>query len=362
MRRLGLLSVLAMVLPLASSGCAELGVVGDGTSLSVGKPSRGYLVDGVRLPDDGVGYTTREVWRARDNRYGTDELVDLITGAASRVQAEAPGTRLVVADLAGRGGAGGSAFHRSHQSGRDVDLVYFVRDRSGQPVEADAMRPFNRWGWAMDGSGLRIDVPRTWLLVKELITGPEAIVQWVFMYEPIAWMLIEHAQKIGESPVVIARARRALKQPGDSARHDDHMHVRVYCATEDRAYGCVDIGPMELWAERAAEPSRLARVTAALAQAAAAEPAPSDGVASDEAGARVSGLGASGFGAFGASALGVSGSALDALRGPMSVMASDASPAASAASDSDTAGGLARLRWLSCPRVPHARVPLRHGP
>ena len=51
--------------------------------------------------------------------------------------------------------------------------------------------------------------------------------------------------------------RIALKQPGDSARHDDHMHVRVYCSKSDREFGCVDMGPMELLAEREAEHSQL---------------------------------------------------------------------------------------------------------
>ena len=78
-------------------------------------------------------------------------------------------------------------------------------------------------------------------------------VQWIFMYEPIAVRLLAHAESIGEPEALVARARKAVRQPGDSARHDDHMHVRVYCARADRAYGCVDLGSMELLAEREAE-------------------------------------------------------------------------------------------------------------
>jgi len=259
------------------AGCAELGVVSDGTSISVGKASHGYLLEGVRLPDRGDGYTTRDVWRARDQRFGTDELVDLVVGVARRMGRQVPDVKLVVADLSGRGGGERAAFHRSHQSGRDADLLYYMRDASGQPLEPDAMHVFNAGGRATDGTGITIDVPRTWLLVREIITAPEAAVQWVFMYEPIAWRLIEHAQRIGEPEALIARARRTLRQPGDSARHDDHMHVRVYCATADRAYGCVDLGPMELLAERQAEPSPSAALMDALASAAsspAATPGP----------------------------------------------------------------------------------------
>lgn len=259
---------LALVAVLAS--CAELGVVSDGTTLSVGRPNRGYLVEGVRLPDQGEGFVTREVWRTRGNRYGTDELVDLVTGVARRMRRQARGrslVSLVVADLSGKGGGAQAEFHRSHQSGRDVDLLYYMRDVSGQPVEPDAMHAFNAAARATDGTGLTVDIPRTWLLVKELLTAPEAPVQWVFMYEPIARRLLEHALKIGEPEALVARARRALKQPGDSARHDDHLHVRVYCSAADRVYGCVDIGPMELLAERLAEPSPLDQLMQALVAA-----------------------------------------------------------------------------------------------
>jgi len=259
----------------AGAGCAELGVVGDGTSISVGKPNGGYLIDGARLPDRGEGYVTRDVWRERDNRFGTDELIDLVTAVARRMKAQVPGVKLVVADLSGKGGGERIAFHRSHQTGRDVDLLYYMRDANGQPFEPDAMHAFDARARARDGSGIVVDIPRTWTLVKELLTAPEAPVQWIFMYQPIALRLIEHAEKIGESEALVARARKACRQPGDSARHDDHMHVRVYCSGADRAYGCTDIGPMELLAEREAEPSPIDGLLSAMtATMAPSAPAP----------------------------------------------------------------------------------------
>jgi penicillin-insensitive murein DD-endopeptidase len=246
------------------AGCAELGVVGDGTSISVGRPNGGRIVDGVRLPNSGEGFFTRTVWATRGQRYGTEELVDLLIGVSRRM-VQGPGDpRLVVADLSGKGGGPAHAWHRSHQSGRDVDLLFYVRDAAGKVMEADAMRVFNGQGVARDGSGITIDLPRMWLLVKELVTAPEAAVQWIFMYEPIAARLIEHAVAIGEPEPLVARARKALKQPGDSARHDDHLHVRVYCSQADRAYGCIDVGPMELLAEREAEVEAMGGELAAM--------------------------------------------------------------------------------------------------
>lgn len=239
------------------AGCAELGVVTDGSSISVGRASHGYLVHGARLPDDGAGWTTREVWLARNNRYGTDELIDLIEAVGKRMHKRVSDVKLVVADISSQWGGGAFAFHRSHQSGRDADLLYYMRDKDGQPFEPDAMHVFDAHGRAKDGSGITVDVPRTWMLVKDLVTAPEATVQYIFMYEPLAQMLIDHAKQAGEPEWVIVKVRRALKQPGDSARHDDHLHVRVYCTDSDRAYGCEDMGPMDLLAERQAEQKQL---------------------------------------------------------------------------------------------------------
>lgn len=233
------------ILPLLLlAGCAELGLIDDGTSRSVGRASDGALVHAARIPDAGEGFTTREVWKTRNNRYGTDELVDLITGVARRMAGQVRDVKLVVADLSSQRGGGAFAFHRSHQNGRDADLLYYMRDKDGKPFLPDAMHVFDAHGRAKDATGLTVDVPRTWLLVRELITAPEAPVQWIFMFEPIAKQLLDHAVDLHEPEALIARARLTLRQPGDSARHDDHLHVRVYCSERDP--GCVDLGPMEL--------------------------------------------------------------------------------------------------------------------
>lgn len=266
----GLLAARLLLAPMVAAlsalgGCAELGLVTDGTSVSMGKPSDGYLVDAKRLADQGEGYTTREIWKARNNRFGTDELLDLITGVGRRMSRQVRDVRLVVADLSSHGGGAARAWHRSHQSGRDVDLVYYMRGPDGKPFEADAMHVFGPDAVAKDGTGITIDLPRTWMLVRELVTAPEAPVQWIFMYEPIAAKLVEYATTKGEPAELIALARQTLKQPGDSARHDDHMHVRVYCSPRDHQFGCVDIGPMELLAIHDAARARGGGLPAAVA-------------------------------------------------------------------------------------------------
>jgi penicillin-insensitive murein endopeptidase len=247
------------------AGCAELGVVSDGTSISMGKPQRGWLVDGARIPDKGEGFFTRETWRDRGNRYGTDELVDLLTAVSRRMIPKSK-QRIVIADLSAKGGGVVRAWHVAHQSGRDVDLLYYVRDNTGKAVEADAMRVFDATGKAKDGSGYTVDVPRMWELAKEFLTAPEAAVQWLFIYQPLANRILDYAIAQHEPDALVEKARRALKQPGNGAPHDDHMHVRVYCSKADKMYGCLDIGPMDLMEARKDQPTVVDQSRAELGQ------------------------------------------------------------------------------------------------
>lgn len=235
----------ALALAWALTGCVGLGVVGDGTTISMGRPGSGWIVDGVRLPDRGDGYFTRDKWRVRGNRFGTDELVDLITAVSRRVGNKTK-RRAVIADLSPRGGGDASPHHRSHQNGRDVDILFFYRDASGSPVEPDDMREFDPILKAKDKSGLEIDVPQTWQFVRELLTAPEAAVVHIFMYQPLIDRLLDQAAAIHEPDELIARARQVLKHPVHSLPHNDHMHVRILCAANDRPFGCSDPGTPEI--------------------------------------------------------------------------------------------------------------------
>lgn len=236
---------------LACASCASLGGVDDGTSLSYGGSSGGWLKNAVRLPPKGDGYQIPPTWATRGLNWGTEELVGLIVRAARLVHREAPGPRLYVADLSPRNG-GASAWHRSHQSGRDADLHFYALDEKGNPAPAPTFMPqFGIDGWtaATDAAGkaiprLQFDVRRNWLLVRALIEDPAAEVQYLFIYDPLKQLLLQHAREIEEPAELIARAEALLHQPGDSLPHDDHLHVRIFCPKSDRVLGCRDRGPL----------------------------------------------------------------------------------------------------------------------
>ncbi len=241
-------AALAAALVLAASGCAALGVIDDGTSVSMGQANGGGIRRPARLPDDGDGWRVPSRWSERGLRFGTDELVQMVVDVSRRVALETRGSQVTVADLSPRRG-GGSQWHRSHQSGRDVDLVFFVKDGAGAAVLPEAMRHFGPDGKTIDdaeygGVGWVFDVERNWLLVRALLEYRWTRIQRVFLFRPLIDALLAHAREIGEPETLIERASLVLMQPGDSAPHDDHMHVRVVCSAADRAYGCTDYGQL----------------------------------------------------------------------------------------------------------------------
>jgi penicillin-insensitive murein endopeptidase len=199
-------------------------------------------------------------WRPRNSNFGTDELVGLVVRSTRAVERSLPGGVAAVGDLSRRGG-GASVEHRSHQSGRDVDVFYYATDQAGHAMRpGEAMLRFNAEGRAVRWSPprgqkpparsvppWRFDVARNWALIRALITDPGAEVQWIFIQRGLAARVMGEAARLGEDPALLARAAFILREPSDSEPHDDHMHVRIYCDASDRARGCVDRGPVRWW-------------------------------------------------------------------------------------------------------------------
>jgi penicillin-insensitive murein endopeptidase len=210
----------------------------------------------VSLPFEGAGYRVHPDWQVRRRTFATPEVVGWLTRAFARVAQDVPESLAHVGDLSGRGG-GNSALHRSHESGRDVDIFYFALDEDGRPLrDLPAMLRFGAdgrvTGWSPSRHGQHIERPlpagrfdmrRNWALVRALLSDPGVEVQWIFMHRPLASLLFQQAELEKSDPALLARARAVVHQPGDSQAHDDHMHVRVYCAPESRAFGCIDKGP-----------------------------------------------------------------------------------------------------------------------
>ena len=150
-------------------------------------------------------------------------MVACITDAVAFVDSQKPGgVRLVVGDMSAEHG-GYLRPHRSHQSGRDVDLGFYYR-----------------WGeaWYVKATRKNLDIPRTWLLVKGLLTKCD--VEYMFLDLSVQQWLKQFALRSGEDEAWVAtvfRRRRSL--PGvvrHAWGHRTHVHVRIR-ATDSVARG-----------------------------------------------------------------------------------------------------------------------------
>jgi penicillin-insensitive murein endopeptidase len=249
-----------------SLSCVGPGLLSDGSSISVGNTSTGVLRKGVTLPFSGEGYRVPKRWRDRRRNFGTDELVQLLVRAARRVHRSHRNSLLGIADIGPRGG-GPTPEHRSHRNGRDVDLLLYNTDMAGKPLPPDEMIHFDRDGLSIlptsqpasapatapGGAAAtatstataattqrKLDLNRTWALVKATVTDPDTPVQWIFVDRSITRLLLLHAKRRKEPSFIVERAAAVLHH---SRGHNDHMHLRVFCAPSDRAHGCVDRGP-----------------------------------------------------------------------------------------------------------------------
>ncbi len=114
-------------------------------SRSLGRPTHGRLVRGVRLPTRGPHFATWDPALRRSpnrwwRRYGNDYLIRMVLRVARRhfTADPEPPPPILVGDLSRpRGGFFGKRFgalgHSSHQNGLDADVYYPRRDRRNAP-------------------------------------------------------------------------------------------------------------------------------------------------------------------------------------------------------------------------------------
>ena len=111
---------------------------------SIGSPSKGKLVEGFQFPPN-VHLKYLGSIRSQDKQWMTLETAALIHRAAKTV-AQATGDAVLVMGEASHERGGTIAGHRSHRSGRDIDILFYATDRKGQPIVADAFRAYDGEG------------------------------------------------------------------------------------------------------------------------------------------------------------------------------------------------------------------------
>ncbi len=219
-------------------------------SVSHGVPDRGRLTRGMALEETAHLFVRES---RRSAHYGTAELVGLIERVADAVFALHPGPKLVVGDLS-RPRGGRNPPHRSHQSGRDADIGFYLVDAAGNSAQPDRFVSLRR-----DGCGriredrFCFDAMRNWALLAALVQDEGARVQYVLIAPDIRRRLLEEGRRQGAPAELIDRVSLVTEPHSGSHSHRSHFHVRIYCPTDDRP-GCIDEPPYHAWYEGAPAP------------------------------------------------------------------------------------------------------------
>ncbi|MBL4685045.1 MAG: penicillin-insensitive murein endopeptidase [Nannocystaceae bacterium] len=177
---------------------------------SIGAPNRGRLVHGIPMPEG-------DSWSMKPGRqrvYGTVETVRTLRDALlayGRAFDDAP--RVQIRDLSALRG-GKIAPHRSHQSGRDVDIG-FVLNTPPEQTRRVGENTFDR--------------EKNWFLVRALIDSGQ--VQSIYTSgKAKRWLLAAAAKELTADELP-----RYFDLISYERGHSQHMHVRFRCADEHGA-------------------------------------------------------------------------------------------------------------------------------
>jgi murein endopeptidase len=191
-------------------------------SESIGLPHAGEIKGAMPLPNGPGRRITAERWKT----WGTVHTVRALDRVLRSWASEHPDwPDVLVGNLSARFG-GALEPHKSHQSGRDVDLGYIAKNHSRDL----------RWQ-KMNASNL--DSEKTWALLKAL--KRDTNVEVIYMDRTIQRLLLKHAQRtntlrrdqLSKWLEVAPGARRGSTLIRHVPQHQDHFHVRFACTPSE---------------------------------------------------------------------------------------------------------------------------------
>lgn len=194
---------------------------------SVGAPNEGKLVGGVKLDTSSGAVRVVPAYQRGDTRWGIPALIHMLERSAKKVAKKHPGAVLGVGDISRKNG-GDIFLHRSHESGRDADLAFYVVDQRGKDLKPDTFVAFQGSIESSSMPGARFDVAKNWALVQAMLEDPGARVSHIFVADPLRRMLLAYA-KPRVLPALYNRAAAVMMQPSNALPHDNHFHVRISC-------------------------------------------------------------------------------------------------------------------------------------
>ena len=195
--------------------------VADG-AVSVGFPDNGRLLAGVPIPDNPELYTIRNVEHAYGSTHAIGVLQQAIATFRVRTGYDQP---IYLWDMSMRSG-GRYGPHRSHRSGRDIDI--------GLPLQAQVKgKPVPVAGQAAQKS---VDWTALWHMVRAFIETGE--VRYVFLSRIQQSNLYRAAKACGATNEELEHWLQypRFKKLGvvrDAPGHTGHLHVRFLCGPDE---------------------------------------------------------------------------------------------------------------------------------
>lgn len=181
--------------------------------VSIGRPTRGRLYQGVQLPE-----TDYYDVRRPDEAWGSSHTIEhLQTALATFRRDSGYDGKIIVASLSKQNG-GRFRPHRSHQSGRDIDIR--LPKKRGADLKSDDPNDID---WEM-----------SWKMIDAFIDTGE--VEYIFLDYSRQKRLYDAARKLGVKSDELEKAiqyPRARKTNNGKVRHAEghlvHIHVRIEC-------------------------------------------------------------------------------------------------------------------------------------
>lgn len=182
--------------------------------LSLGAPNKGRLQGSVPLPESEL-YTVRDP----ETSWGSTHAIEVLVNAMARFRRDSGYTGKVLIGAISRRGGGRFRPHRSHQSGRDVDIR--LPKLPGAPKSTE--------------SPLHIDWVASWYLIRAFAVSGE--IEYIFLDYSRQRRLYAAARAAGATPKELgsliqfpspARSNNGLVR--HARGHTMHIHIRIKCA------------------------------------------------------------------------------------------------------------------------------------
>ncbi len=188
-------------------------------AFSIGKPTKGRVVNGVSPPEGTDLYVLRKPAQA----YGSSHTVRTMIGAMSTFRQRSGYKKPLVIGAISLPKGGRFRPHRSHQSGRDIDIRLPVR----ASVDHNTAPRANEVDWKA-----------AWRLIKAFVdTGT---IRYIFLDHRLQKILHKAALASGatkkEVAEIIQWPRPKKSNNGivrHAAGHTSHIHVRIMCGPQE---------------------------------------------------------------------------------------------------------------------------------